>query len=101
MEVQGLDRNGGGRGDHVLVPRHHGREGLERAVVAGVGDAGVAGGAAGGGGPTHPDHFVLAMVPLEQAQGRASHRRLRQEKGGQGEEGEPAGAKGQEHQGQR
>jgi hypothetical protein len=41
------------------------------------------------------------MVPLEQAQGRAPHRRLGQEKGGQGEKGEPAGAEGLEHQRQR
>jgi hypothetical protein len=44
---------------------------------------------------------MLAVVPLDQAQGSASHRRLGQEKGGQGEEAEPAGAEGLEHQGQR
>ena len=70
-------------------------------MVVGVGDAGVAGGAVGRGRPTHPGHFVLAMVPLEQAHGRAPHHRLGQEKGGQGEESEPAGAEGLEHQGQR
>jgi len=44
---------------------------------------------------------VLVVVSLDQAQGGAAHRRLGQEKGGQGEEGEPARAKGLEHQGQR
>jgi hypothetical protein len=70
-------------------------------VVVGIGDAGVAGAAAGRRGPTHPGHLVLVVVSLDQAQGGAAHRRLGQEKGGQGEEGEPARAKGLEHQGQR
>jgi hypothetical protein len=43
---------------------------------------------------------MLAVVALDQAQGGASHRRLGQEKGGQGKEGEAAGAEGLEHQGQ-
>lgn len=97
--ADGLDPARGGERDKRRASRRHGGQNLERISLGGVGGSRVAGTVAGHPAPTvHAWYHVrTGGVAVEQAEGTAHDDRLGHQKGGQGGEGEAAGAKGSKH----